>query len=432
VSKPTVLAERSRLRDHPIGIWFFFWGEFAERCSFYGMRAILFLYMTGKLGFEDDSASMVMSYFIAACYLLPLIGGYVADRYFGRYRTIIAFSLPYIVGQLIMGIEDRTYLFISLSLLAVGSGVIKPNISTLMGLTYDQQRPGMERLRSDGFALFYGSINIGAAISSFAMPWIRNNYSYQTAFFFPAVMMVLAFLLFALGKPFYAKETIHREPATPVDREQQWTVLERLLGLFVVVMFFWSIFDQSTTTWTMFARDHLDATIFSPDQLQAFNPVFIVLFLPLVTGLWHVLPRWGINLRPTDKMLIGFILTTITMAIIAVAGFRAVDGVKISVLWEVIPYMIITVAELCISVVGLELAFTAAPPPMKSFVSACWLLTVFFGNILNAQITPLYNRLELFGVKLSPGPYFTLLTILMVVVTIAFVLVAQRFNRGKE
>jgi POT family proton-dependent oligopeptide transporter len=245
-------------------------------------------------------------------------------------------------------------------------------------------------------------------------------------------MMVLAFLLFALGKPFYAKETIHREPATPVDREQQWTVLERLLGLFVVVMFFWSIFDQSTTTWTMFARDHLDATIFSPDQLQAFNPVFIVLFLPLVTGLWHVLPRWGINLRPTDKMLIGFILTTITMAIIAVAGFRAVDGVKISVLWEVIPYMIITVAELCISVVGLELAFTAAPPPMKSFVSACWLLTVFFGNILNAQITPLYNRLELFGVKLSPGPYFTLLTILMVVVTIAFVLVAQRFNRGKE
>jgi len=177
-------AERSGVLDHPIGFWFFFWGEFAERCCYYGMRTILLLYMIRVLGFSDGQASRVMSYYIAACYLLTLVGGYLADNYFGKYRTIVGFSLPYIVGQLMLGIEtlqNRACLYVSLALLAMGSGVIKPNLSTLMGLTYDQKRPGRAKLRSDAFAMFYGAINIGAAISSFAMPWIRDRYGYAAA-----------------------------------------------------------------------------------------------------------------------------------------------------------------------------------------------------------------------------------------------------------
>ncbi len=102
---------------------------------------------------------MVSSYFMAACYLLPLLGGFVADNFFGKYRTIVYFSVPYIIGQVILGISalhNETCLYLSLGLLAMGSGVIKPNISTLMGLTYDQRRPGKSKLRSDAFAMFYG------------------------------------------------------------------------------------------------------------------------------------------------------------------------------------------------------------------------------------------------------------------------------------
>src|SRR2546422_9198544 len=196
---------------HPKGFWFFFWGEFAERCSYYGMRAILAKYMADQLALGQENSGTYMSFFIAGCYFLPLVGGWVADRFFGKYWTIVGFSLPYILGHVILGVENYWCLVIALSLLAMGSGVIKPNISTLMGLTYDQQRPGQTKLRSDAFAMYYAAINIGAAISSFAMPEIRDQYGYRIAFLFPAALMIVAFLIFAFGKRFYAVETIVRQ-----------------------------------------------------------------------------------------------------------------------------------------------------------------------------------------------------------------------------
>jgi POT family proton-dependent oligopeptide transporter len=450
---------RSSLFAHPIGFWFFFWGEFAERCSYYGMRAILLYYMIDRLGFVKQDANRNMSLFMAGCYLLPLLGGYIADNYLGKYRTIVFFSIPYIIAQAIIGVENRWVLLFALGLLAMGSGVIKPNISTLMGLTYDQQRPGQLKLRSDAFALFYGAINIGAAISGFAMPILRDKYGYQIAFLFPAALMAMALLFFAIGKPFYAKETIQKVKLTPEDRRERFVVFRRIVGLFIVVMFFWCIFDQSATTWTLFAGDHLNLNIFDfaegtwqwncmvfmrdrlnidlfgyklpPDLIQNLNPVLILILLPPITMLWHLLPRFGLKLRPTDKMLLGFILTSIVMGIMSIAGYRAAEIGKVSVLWEVIPYVLITTAEICISVVGLELAFSAAPVSMKSFVTACWLLMVFLGDMVNSVITPLYDtKIEWLGLNLTPGNYFGLFTILMILVTITFVIVAKRFNRS--
>jgi proton-dependent oligopeptide transporter, POT family len=308
----------------------------------------------------------------------------------------------------------------------MGSGVIKPNISTLMGLTYDQQRPGMLKLRSDAFAMFYGAINIGAALSSFAMPWIRTNYGYSLAFLFPAGFMLIAFIIFALGKRFYAVEHVSREPKTAVERTEQWAVLRRIGGIFIIVTFFWSIFDQSTSTWTFFARDYLDLNLFGhqiqPDMVQGINPILIILFLAPVTLLWRLLASLGWTLRPTDKMLVGFVLATGTMGMMSAAGFLTTPEHKVSVLWECAAYVVITIAEICISVVGLELAFTAAPKHMKGFVTACWLFTVFLGNVLDMAIARFYSD---FG----PAIYFSALTLMMVVVTVAFAIVASRFNR---
>jgi dipeptide/tripeptide permease len=430
--------------SHPTGFWFFFWGELAERSCFYGMRAILFLYMVQQLGFSDDNAGSINYLFIAACYFLPLIGGYVADNFFGKYWTIVGFSLPYIIGQLclcfdssqILGIEPRWFLFVSLALLAMGSGVIKPNISTLMGLTYDQYRPGQTQLRSDAFSFFYMAINIGAFLSSSAVPRLRDLYGYHIAFLFPAVLMAAALTLFALGKRFYAREVITRVHKTPEERRQQWAVLGRLFGVFLVITFFWMIFDQSSATWIRFARDDFDLSLgfhvpllgdrLAPDQLQALNPLFIVTLLPFISvGLWRLLAHFGLEMRPTDKMLVGFLLTAASMAVMAVAGVLASQGHKVSIWWQVGTYFLITAAELCISPVGLELAFTAAPQSMKGFITGCFLLTVFFGDILNSVLTRLYA-------PLGPAWYFGLLTGILLIVTVAFLFVAHRFNRMME
>ncbi|HVS34450.1 MAG TPA: hypothetical protein VMS17_02645, partial [Gemmataceae bacterium] len=165
-------------KAHPTAIWFFWWGEFAERSSYYGMRTILFLYMTTALHMPDSRASPIYSAFKMACYFLPLVGGFIADRWLGRYWTIVGFSVPYVAGHFILGIPMEPAMFIALGLLAGGSGVIKPNISTLMGQTYDQKRPGQEQLRSAAFLWFYLAINVGALISQLALPVIRNQYIY--------------------------------------------------------------------------------------------------------------------------------------------------------------------------------------------------------------------------------------------------------------
>src|SRR4051812_48854770 len=230
------------LTQHPPGFWFIFWGEFAERCSYYGMRAILATYMADQLGLGKANSFLYMSLFIAACYILPLAGGFLADNYFGKYNIIVGFSLPYILGHVILGVESVPYLIAALALLAMGSGVIKPNISTLMGLTYDQRRPGQDLLRSQAFSIFYMAINIGAGISQLAMPRIRLGYGYSVAFLFPAALMVVAFLIFAAGKPFYAREVIQRRESTPEEKALRWQVLGEIGLLFTLVMFFWAIF----------------------------------------------------------------------------------------------------------------------------------------------------------------------------------------------
>jgi solute carrier family 15 (oligopeptide transporter), member 1 len=563
---------------HPPGFWFFFWGEFAERCSYYGMRAILAKYMIEKLGVAEGDAGTFISLFIAACYFFPLIGGYIADNFLGKYWTIVLFSVPYVVAQFVVGTEDKYVVFGSLVLLAMGSGVIKPNISTLMGLTYDQQRPGQDQLRTSAFSWFYMAINFGAGLSQVAMPWLRDRHGYQVAFMFPAGLMALALIIFALGKRFYAQETIVKkvvgDPSTPLtegktvtgipivyqvvspeekkaDFKLKMETLGRIGLLFLTVMFFWAIFDQSASTWIFFANTYMDCTLFGvpapADAIQAFNAWFIVALVPLSVWLFKTLEKKGMGVKATQKMALGFILTGLSMVIMSLSGFLAgpkqdmmklttpegvlilpawkdgdftkvkgegtvgtgvpvsatdfefdekkkklnfangkvkltngteltitnghlvttalpdeaglttggvaepllksaedvakierdpkdratVESVgwvkpneRVTVWWQVFAYLIITCAEILISVTGLELAFVAAPKTMKSFVTGCWLAVVFLANLLiNAPITQLYQYM-------TPGMYFAMLAGAMAVVVLVFIPISAQFNRA--
>jgi POT family proton-dependent oligopeptide transporter len=282
------------------------------------MRAILPLYLTSVLLFKPDDMTTVYSYFKSACYLLPLLGGYLADRFFGKYWTIVGFSVPYVLGHFILGIDSTTALFIALALLAGGSGVIKPNISTLMGKTYDQQRPGQKALMTSAFLWFYFSINVGATLSLFALPQMRdyfvksylaryelkeetvkgsdgkdtsqwfakrdgartaitqaeaddiklgaNRYAYPLAFQVPAWLMVAALGAFALGKRHYAVEIPgEAQPTTPEEREERRRVLARLFGIFGLMVFFWVAYEQNDNLWTLFAKDHIAEKVKDPD-----------------------------------------------------------------------------------------------------------------------------------------------------------------------
>ncbi len=315
------------LINHPIGFWFIFWGELAERCSFYGMMAILprFISEENGLFLGDANSNTWVSAFKAAAYLLPLLGGFLADQYLGKYRLIVLFSIPYILGHVLMAYETVTWTILALSLLAMGSGIIKPNISTLMGMTYDQKRPGDEGLRSMAFGMFYMAINIGAMISYAVLPVVRDRYGYSIAFLCPAVLMAISFLIFAAGKPFYAVEKIQRRAATPEERALKWLTMRRIAGIFLLITVFWAIFDQSHTIWIFFARDFTDLNIFgweiSVEQIGTLNPLLIVAFVPMMPFLWNFVERRGYRVRPTDKIMLGFLLTALSMGVMAIGGY---------------------------------------------------------------------------------------------------------------
>jgi POT family proton-dependent oligopeptide transporter len=416
--------------SHPRGFWFIFWGELAERASFYGMKALLVLYMIDELGYSDANSATVASFFTAACYILPIAGGYIADRWLGKFRTIIYFAIPYIMGHIILGtFTTEIGLYTALALLAGGSGSIKPNISTLMGLMY--QKAGKEHLLSQAFSWFYMAINIGAASTMTSLPFIRDHYGYSVAFMAPTVLMAVSLAIFYIGKRYYPEEKV--APAaqvsrTPEERREDRAVLYRLSGLFLLIVFFWSIFDQSYSTWTLFARDYMELETYfgriPPDAIQGINPILIVAFTPLFAWIWSVTDRdEKKRISSPKKMLIGFFLVILCMGLMTIAGYIGVNS-KVSILWEVGAYVLITMAELCISVIGLQLAFEEAPERMKSLITGIWLCTVFLGDMFAGWFSRIYTQT-------SPGNYFGGMTVLITVVAIIFYFVGRRFEHGR-
>lgn len=423
-----------RFKLHPRGFWFVFWGELAERSSFYGMRTILALYLLTVLHYEKANGAQIMQGFIAACYIAPIFGGWLADRYLGRYKTILYFSAPYIAGHIILGgIQERWAMFVALGLLAFGSGSIKPNTSTLMGQMYEEQKKSF--LLTEAFSYFYAAINIGAALSTLALPLVRNKWGYGTALMIPAALMAAAFFFFAIGKRHYPTENVReRPPKTAEQKQLERVTLKRIAGIFALIAVFWFVYDQAASTWIYFAKDHCDLTVIpgvfkvTPDQIQGLNPILIVILTPIFNAIWESWKRrrGGSEVPDTKKMLIGFFIVLGCTAMMSVAGFVAGEG-KVTVWFLLVATLIITLAELCISVVGLEFAYKRAAPGTKSVVTAAFLFTVFVGDlVLGLPYDGLYDK------ALKPGMYFGIQTLIMVAVVIVFWRVARRFEREDE
>ena len=437
-----------RTTGHPPALLFMFWGEFAERASYYGMRTILFLYLTTQFGLSDAVAGSTYSYFKAACYFLPLLGGYLADRFFGKYWTIVGFSVPYVAGQLLIGFSDQYTIFVALALLAAGSGVIKPNISALLGQTYDQKRPGNGVLRANAFMWFYFSVNLGATISMALLPWVRDKFGYKAAFLIPASLMALALFIFAVGRKHYATETVGpAPPSTPEERALRWKVLKGLFGIFFLMIFFWVPYEHNDNLWIAFARDQLNLTLpgwlggitLSPDHFQWVNGALILLLVPASLWFWPKVDPTGKRFPHTIKILMGLVFTASGPATLAVAAHLAGDGSKPSVFWLVLAYLLLTVGEVLVYGTMLDLSYAYAPKSMKGFVTACFLVTNALGNMINTQYIPFYEKphtvfegtsLEHTFRGIAPADYFALDAGIALAAAVVFFFVGRSFNRA--
>jgi POT family proton-dependent oligopeptide transporter len=403
----------------PPQIPFIIGNEACERFSFYGMRNILTVFLIDWLlknhvpaqGDREARAKAVFHLFVFGVYFTPLLGGFLADRFLGKYRTVLYISVLYCLGHacLAMFSGDRTGFYVGLALIALGSGGIKPCVSAMVG---DQFTAENKHLVNKVFAMFYWSINLGSFFASLLIPKTLRLFGPSVAFGIPGILMAVATLIFWMGRNYYV-----RIPPTGKDPHSFFAVLRaawrnrargvpfldraraehpaeavegvkavfRVLSIFAFIPFFWMLFDQKASTWVVQARS-MDLRIgpwkFEPSQMQLVNPALVMLLVPLTTGvIYPFFKRRGWELTPLRRLPIGMALAATSFVIAGILNVPVAAGERVSILWQIAPYIVLTIGEIMVSITGLEFAYTQAPLTMKSIIQSFWNLTTAAANL---------------------------------------------------
>jgi POT family proton-dependent oligopeptide transporter len=423
----------------PPGIPYIVGNEAAERFSFYGMRAILVVFMTkylrdrhGALApMSDNEADQWYHNFIAANYFVPLFGAILADTFWGKYRTIFWLSIVYCFGHLALALDDtRLGLALGLGLIAIGAGGIKPCVSANVG---DQFTAANQHLISRAFGWFYFSINAGSFISILLIPWLLDTYNSKVAFAVPGVLMALATLVFWLGRRRFVRvppsgRNFIRE--TLLNREGLAT-LGRLALIFVFVFLgFWTMWDQSGGEWVLQAEkmdlNFLGFRLLS-SQIQSVNAVMILAFIPLFQYVVYPAIDKVFPLTPLRKIGLGFVVTGSSFLISAWIETRLAAGFKPSIAWQIPAYALLTAGEIMVSITSLEFSYTQAPKTMKSVIMAIYLLSISAGNEFAALVHKAIENPD-GTVKMSGTSYYLSYFALSVVTAIVFIPFARRYK----
>jgi POT family proton-dependent oligopeptide transporter len=422
----------------PAGIPFIIANEAAERFSFYGMRAVLVVFMTQYLlgadgmpdGMGEAEAKGWFHLFVSAVYFTPLLGALLSDGILGKYRSIILLSLVYCLGHLALAIDHtRMGLAIGLGLIAVGAGGIKPCVSAHVG---DQFGRSNGFLLSRVFSWFYFSINLGAFVSMLATPWLMKSYGASLAFAVPGVLMLLATLVFWSGRYRF----VHIPPAGLSFVRETFSAnglstLGRLSLIYVFVAVFWALFDQTGSAWVLQAQ-HMDRYLFGmevlPAQIQAANPLFVMLLIPLFSYVVYPAIDRVWQLTELRKMAIGMFITVLAFAIPTWIQLQIDQGGTPSIAWQLLAYVVLTSAEVMVAVTCLQFSYTQAPRTMKSFVMAFFMMSIAAGNLFTSTVN-FFIRQEDGSSKLAGAEYYEFFTLLMLVTAVLFMLVA-RFYKG--
>ncbi len=460
-----VTTDKSRW---PQAIKFIVGNEACERFSYYGMRSILTGYLTGMvvaggLGQDADTATVITHTFIFVNYFMPLFGAWLSDKFIGRYHTILWVSLFYCAGHGVLACSDfagdahgkMILLCTGLALIAFGSGGIKPCVSAFMG---DQFRPDQAHLLQKAYGAFYWAINLGSFFSFLVIPWVKNHHGYSAAFAVPGILMAVATFIFWRGTKHYVRVPPSRVTksagffrviiTTLCNRrapgENFWATAHRrftarevdaaksvppILFVFALVPVFWSLFDQTNSTWVLQGEKMLPANFLGltigAEQMQSMNPLIVMLLVPLFT--LGIYPRLGKFASPLKRMAYGMFLAAASYLVVAALQRQIETGTQLSVLWQTVPYVILTAGEVLLSTTGLEFAFREAAPEMKSSIMSFWLLTVALGNLLVGVITKLGATPGSGEASVSTGR-FLMYAGLTFVVAIIFSLVARTYQ----
>lgn len=461
----------------PPGIPYIIANEAAERFSFYGMRSVLLAFMTVHLVqpdgtpncFGEKEAEAWIHLFVGSAYFFPLLGGLLADAFFGKYKTILTLSFFYCLGHgclALMGIvgETKAWLLVGLFLIALGSGGIKPCVSSHVGDQFNQKN---KVLLSKIFGWFYFSINLGAFASGMLTPFLlearreigtigNSIYPYvrflvgskdygevifgsHFAFGLPGLLMAMATFFFWLGR----KDFAHIPPRGKEYFKETFSgenlkVIGRLSLIFSFVVIFWALFDQIGTLWQIQARS-LNRVI--PDGFPLFggvemlaaqvsaiwNPLFILILIPIFSYFIYPFVERFVPLSPLRKIGTGLWVMGISFIVVSLIQEQLDAGREISVFWQIFACFILTASEVMVSVTSLEFAYAQAPKSMKSMVMALYLLTVSLGNYLTSAVKFLIARED--GSSRLPGAQeFWFWTILVFLTAFVFLFAAKKYK----
>jgi POT family proton-dependent oligopeptide transporter len=438
------MPSRSRYRTTPEdiggmpkGVPYIVGNELAERYSFYGMKAILVVFMTGFLRNESGAiapmteaeAKVWFHLFSALVYATPFFGAIVADALLGKYRTIIALSCVYCLGHFALALDDTRFgLGVGLGLIALGAGGIKPCVSAHVG---DQFGKRNEHLLERVFSWFYFSINFGAFVSMVVGPLLLHRLGSALAFGVPGVLMVLATGVFMLGR----NEFAHVPPGgrrflRDVLSKEGLQTLGRLALMIVFIAMFWALFDQTGSSWVL-QGNKLDTRVFGFDlfaeQLQAANPILVLVFIPLFSYVIYPAVSKVFPLTPLRKISIGFFVMVPAFLISAAIEWQLTAGHKPSILWQIPAYIVLTAAEIFVSITGLEFFYTQAPNRMKSLVMSLFLGSVSLGNLFTSAVNFAIQNPD-GSSKLAGASYFLFFAMLMLITAVGFIFYAMRYK----
>lgn len=408
---------------HPKGLYLLFATEMWERFSYYGMRALLLLYLTntlinGGLGFSDKNASLLYGIFTGMVYFTPMIGGWLADNFIGQRRSITIGAIIMMFGQLCLFYEANLFfLYLGLTLLVIGNGFFKPNISVLVGKLYDQN----DRRRDSAYTIFYMGINVGALLAPLLTGYFAVKYGYRYGFLVAAIGMFLGLLVYQiLGNRYLGNICMVPEKAQAkvVEEEKELTKAEKdRIGVIIVFVifsiFFFAGFEQAGSSMTLYTDKYIDRSVAGFEiptaWFQSVNPLFIVLLAPLLTKMWNLLAAKKSEPDIPTKMSLGMILLGVGFLFLMGAvwqrgGDISDEAVKANILFMVMAYLFHTLGELCLSPIGLSMVSKLSPVRLASIMMGVWLLSSFFANLMGGYLASFFS-------SLGAGVIFTFLAI---------------------
>lgn len=417
----TIRTQKTFL-GHPAGLFVLFFTEMWERFSYYGMRALLILYMVDYLiknvragtvhvvgfmplqhGIEaifgplnvQPLASQIYGMYTALVYLTPLFGGMLADRVLGQRKAVVIGGVLMAIGQFLLAAESMFLL--GLLFLILGNGSFKPNLATQVGSLYPPGDPRLDR----AYSIYYMGVNLGAFFAPLVCGTLGQKFGWAYGFSAAGVGMVCGLLFYLWGQKFLAKDLLTRSQETHKEKvpltSKEWKVIGALVVLVIVNAFFWAVYEQQGNTLQLFADRNADWHVFGFEMpstwFQSVNPMFIFALTPLLITFWGGQSRRGTEPGSITKMAVGCILLGLSFLPLVYIAHGMADTERINFLWLVGSTLILTVGELYLSPIGQSLVAQVAPPSLISMLMGMWFLSNFIGNYLTGYLGTFYEKM---------------------------------------